>query len=526
MIDFLSSVLTAILVVILILLLQENFKGRDKQLAPGPFRFPVVGNLLQITWINSKEPYLAFTKLSRRYGDIMSIQLGSVYAVVFNSFEMIEESLTKPEFSDRFFNGWLSERTFQKQLGIVFSKYPFPWQQLRRFSLRTLRDFGFGKKSRMHSIIHAELDDVVGDIKKRIKKDNGIITFDGYFTISTLNLVWSMMVGTRYEHSDPKLIRLTKVAKDFFASSNTANNILLAYPEWRNWFPNWTGMTVQRNCYHETNHFFQGIIDERKRLGVYKTMPENLIDEFLYEIESQSTQDGADNETVFTEEQLIGLMSDFFLAGTETSSNTLAWCMLYLLTNPQVQKKLQNEIDAVIPLGSFLTSEHEPLLHYTKATLAETHRMASVFPLMVPRAALEDTYCGEFFVPKGTYIMANIYNVHHDKCYWKDPEIFRPERFIDDNGQFIGDPRLKPFGFGRRVCLGEPLASMSLLHYLTVLMQNFTFNAVSNEPIPSVNPVVGITNAPQACEDLDEHNTYKNKFIITPVAHFETIRKA
>ncbi|CAL8121418.1 unnamed protein product [Orchesella dallaii] len=495
---------TPLLVVLVIFLISKLFKRRPKNLPPGPLPLPFIGNLLQLAWINPTEPYRAFAKMSEKYGNIMSIQLGSVYAVVFNSFEVMEEYLVKPEFSDRFYNDWMQERTFQKQLGIIFSHYLSPWQELRRFSLRTLRDFGFGKRNKMHPIIQAELEEVMTNIKTKIKEDNGIITFDGYFSISTLNLMWSMLAGARYEHSDPKLLKLTQVIKDFLASNNVTTNVLFAFPEWRHWFPDLTGMTAQRKCFKETNDFFQGIVNERKQLEAYKSMPENLIDEFLHEIELQEKEKGKGNESIFTEEQLVALVNDFFLAGAETTASTTAWCLLFLLTNPEVQKKLQEEIDRVVPNGTFLTEEHEPLLHYTRATLSETLRMGDVLPLMVPRSATEDTTCGGFFIPKGTYIMANTHKINHDKDYWKDPETFRPERFIDDNGHFKSDPRLKPFGFGKRACLGERLASMSLLHYLTALMQNFTFLAVPNESPPSIEPLVGLTNGPHTYRALVE----------------------
>ncbi|CAL8121420.1 unnamed protein product [Orchesella dallaii] len=489
---------------LILILVSVNYTRRPKNLAPGPFPLPILGNLVQLGWINATKPHVAFAKLGEKYGDVMSIQLGSVYAVVLNSYEVMEEYLPKPEFSHRFFNGWISERTLSKRLGVVFAESPSPWQELRRFSLRSLREFGFGKKNGMHAIIHAEIEEIISDLKSKIGENNGIITFDEYFSISTLNLVWSMLAGTRYEHSNPKLLKLTNVVKEFFLSTNTGNNVLLAFPEWRNWFPNWTGMTAQRNCHHKTNSFFQEIIDERRELGIYKTNPENLIDQFLFEIDAEAKKGGSENAPIFSEDQLVGLMNDMFMAGSETSSNTLAWSLLYLIRNPEMQEKLQKEIEVVVPHGTFPTAEHETQLHYARAILAETHRISSVLPLMAPRAVVEDTYCRKFLVPKGTYVMANIYNIHHDKIYWKDPENFRPERFIDNEGHFKSDPRVKPFGFGKRNCLGEPLASTSLLHYLVVLMQNFTFRGVPNEPLPTDVPVDGITIAPQVYRALLE----------------------
>ncbi|ODM89460.1 Methyl farnesoate epoxidase [Orchesella cincta] len=489
------TILVALIFYFLIVLFTENFINKRNQ-PPGPLRLPIVGNLIQLAWINSKEPHTAFTKLSQTYGDIMSIQLGSVSSVVLNSFDLMQEYLSKAEFSDRYFLGWLVERTYGKRLGLVFSQYPNPWNDLHRFTLRTMRDFGFGKRNTMHSVIHDELSDVINELKTCLNEHDGIYTFDdsNVFITASLNLVWSMLAGTRYEHRDPKLRQLTKITRDWFASCNTGNSVLVAFPEWKDWFPYWTGMTFQRKCYEVTNSFFQQFVDERKRLGFYKTSPENLVDEFLRQIET--CQEKGVDENIFTEQQLVALISDFFIAGVETTGNTLVWCILYLLHNPEVQKRVQAEVDSLVPQGTFPTPEIESKLHYVRATIAETHRMASVFPLMIPRAPTQDTYIGKYFIPKGTYIVPNMHGMHHDKSYWKDPENFRPERFLDETRQFKTDPRLKAFGFGKRICVGEPLASMSLLHFLVVLMQNFTFHSVPNKPLPSIKPIVGVTCGP------------------------------
>ncbi|CAL8124690.1 unnamed protein product [Orchesella dallaii] len=495
-------ILGCILIALLVLILYSYLNGGSfpkKNLPPGPFRFPVIGNLIQLAMADSKEPYVAFSQLGKKYGDIMSIQLGSVYAVVLNSFEVMEEYLTKPEFSDRIYTPWFAERTFNKRLGVIFAKYPEPWQVLRRFSLRSLRDFGFGKRNRMHPVIESELKSIVNEMKLNVKENNGIHTFDCYFTLSILNVLWSMLAGTRFEHSDPRLVKLIKLVREMMSSCNFGNSILLAYPEWKEWFPDWTGLTVQRKCYNALNQFFQEFVDERRKVELYKTNPENLVDEFLREIDAH---DESDSE--FTDQQLVALMNDLFIAGSETTSHTISWCILYLILNPHVQKKVQEEVDIHVPKGRLPTVEDEAQLHYLRAVLAETHRIASVLPLMVPRAAERDTTCGNYFIPKGTYVIANLHGMLHNKDYWKDPDTFKPERFLDADGKFKADVRLKPFGFGKRLCLGEPLASLSLIQYVTVLVQNFSFHPVPNEPLPSVDPVVGVTNGPQIFRSLIE----------------------
>ncbi|ODM94784.1 Methyl farnesoate epoxidase [Orchesella cincta] len=450
---------------LLVLFVKENF--RNKNASPGPLRFPLVGSLIQIAKIHPTQPYVAFTKMKEKYGDVISIKLGSVDAVVFNSCDVMEEYLTKTEFSDRYCNAWMQERTFQKRLGIIFGVYPDPWQAVRSYCLRSLREFGYGKRSRMHSAIQDELTEVVYELKESIKENNGIHYFDTCFTISTLNVLWSMLAGRRYEHSDPNLLKLLKIMRKMMESCNFGNSFLLAYPQWKDWFPDWTGMTLQRNCFKEMNGFCQDFIDERRKIGVYETNPENMVDEFLAEIDAHKE----DPNTLYTDQQLIAIMNDLFMTGSEAS---ICYPFCRIFTGREMHASSSK-------------------LHYVRATLAETHRMATVVPLMGPRVAGKDSFCGKYFIPKGTYIIGNMYGIFRDKVHWKDPDNFRPERFLDDNGKFKSDEWLKPFGFGRRACLGESLASMNLLYYITVLMQNFVFLPVPNEALPTTEPIVGVT---------------------------------
>jgi len=68
-------------------------------------------------------------------------------------------------------------------------------------------------------------------MKTSVKENNGIHTFDCYFTLSVLNVLWSMLVGKSFEHNDPKLLTLIALVRDMMASCNFGNSILLAYPD-------------------------------------------------------------------------------------------------------------------------------------------------------------------------------------------------------------------------------------------------------------------------------------------------------
>jgi cytochrome P450 len=90
----------------------------------------------------------------------------------------------------------------------------------------------------------------------------------------------------------------------------------------------------------------------------------------------------------------------------------------------------------------------------------------------------------------------SLWSVLNDSDHWGDPEVFRPERFIDADGKFFKDEWMIQFGAGKRVCLGEILARSMLFLIFSTLMQEFKFNIPEGDPRPSTEGLPGVTTAP------------------------------
>ncbi|CAL1284550.1 unnamed protein product, partial [Larinioides sclopetarius] len=137
-------------------------------------------------------------------------------------------------------------------------------------------------------------------------------------------------------------------------------------------------------------------------------------------------------------------------------------------------------------------------LPYTYAAILETHRWRTITPLGVTHCASEDTKIGDYDVPKGSIILPNIYSLHNDPKYWKDPDSFRPERFLDKNDCLIMTrlDSYAPFSLGRRICPGETVAMMEIFHYFTAVMQRFDIRPLENSP-PNIDDAInGATYQP------------------------------
>lgn len=122
---------------------------------------------------------------------------------------------------------------------------------------------------------------------------------------------------------------------------------------------------------------------------------------------------------------------------------------------------------------------------YTSAVLLETLRVGSLAYLAIPHQALEEIKIGQYTIPKGSTVISSLYNAMQDEKYFKNPEIFNPSRFIDENGKFVHDEHVIPFGLGKRYCLGQSLAEKEFFIFFTGLLQQFEVSSAPGTTLPS-----------------------------------------
>ena len=140
-----------------------------------------------------------------------------------------------------------------------------------------------------------------------------------------------------------------------------------------------------------------------------------------------------------------------------------------MITFPEIQRRAQAEVDAVVGRDRLPTFADAPRLPYVRAIIEEVLRLRPVVPLTVPHATTEDDWYEGMFIPKGTVCMPNLWHCNRDRTvFGEDADEFRPERYIDERGE-LSSGSVKgvqaghmTFGFGRRVCVGNNIASNSL----------------------------------------------------------------
>ena len=155
-------------------------------------------------------------------------------------------------------------------------------------------------------------------------------------------------------------------------------------------------------------------------------------------------------------------VADLLVAAIDTTSNSLSFAILYMIKYPEVQRRVQAELDGVL-VGTRPTVFDRPNLPYTEATMWEVLRISNVLPVLV-RTSSYDTNVGGYAVKEvtchfinliqilqgsfkqGVFGVLNIYKMHMNPVIWGDPHNFRPERFLDSNGKVIRDHGVMAFG--------------------------------------------------------------------------------
>jgi len=221
--------------------------------------------------------------------------------------------------------------------------------------------------------------------------------------------------------------------------------------------------------------------------------PTNYIHAFLKQQQHMEKTGESEN---FTEAQLVQIGVELFAAGTETTANTIRWAILHLAHNPDIQRRMYEEIRDVLNHGQTASLTDKGRLPYTEAVIMETQRIANLVPLSVMHRTTGSTKFMGYDIPADTLVVPLLSAVLHDPINYPDPQRFNPNRFLDLDGQLKKDPKLIPFSAGKRICLGETLAKMELFLFFTGVFSRFNFVFTDDEPKPQIKASIGFTCIP------------------------------
>nr|XP_009858562.1 cytochrome P450 2U1 [Ciona intestinalis] len=448
---------------------------RPKNMPPGPRGIPFLG-IIPFVGMN---PEQAFMQWSKKYGPVITVRMGRKDWVVLCDHDTIHQVLVKQSTvcSGRPKIPIVSE--LSKGHGILFADYCEKWKSQRKFGMKTLREFGVGKKCTEDRVLE-EVDFLCNEIRSKNGKPFDI---QDIMCNAVSNIIMNIVIGRRCNYDETfftdVISRFTKWFNDPTAGAMFTGMMFL--PQLKYVPPFSKYYKIFRDDIGALHEVFEEVIKEHEKNFDGNNL-RDFIDAFL--LEMKKNESGSE----FTYIQLLNYIRDLFDGGTETTVSTSRWAILCMLHYPETQKKLRNEIMTIIGPNTPASMSHKSDMPYTCAFIQEVLRFRTLVPLSVPHKVNEDATVNGYTIPKGVTVSPNLWAVHNDPDVWDEPSKFKPERHLDDKGNFVQSNHVIPFSVGPRHCLGEQLARMEIFIFLISMIQKFEFLPDPNEPdLPEIN---------------------------------------
>ena len=429
---------------------------------PGPRGLSLLSSLVEYTYT----PLEFLLKSARKYGDVVSLSIGSVGIYFFNHPNLIEEVLIQhnqnciKDISYRVLKGVFGD-------GLLLSDGEM-WKRHRRLMQPA---FSSDRIAGYASTIVADTAQMLttwqtGEIRD-IHRDMSQLT---------IKLIAQTMFG----------VDVTETALEIGAALDT---IMLQYVHQAEmWFllPVWLPTPRNWKAHHATkrlNEIVHTIIDRRRQAPR---------DDLLSRMLRVKDEDG----NQLSDRELRDEVMTLLLAGHETTANALTWTLILLAQNPSTEAKLVAEVCSVLE-ERLPTINDLPKLHYTEMVLKESMRL---YPpaWILGRELTRDCTIGDYRLTRGTTIYLSQWVMHRDPRFFDNPEQFLPERWADNLEQHLPRCAYFPFGAGPRVCIGKAFAMMETILILAMVAQKFRLTLIPNhsiELLPSIalRPKQGVT---------------------------------
>ena len=276
--------------------------------------------------------------------------------VVVYTTDTIREMMTNEVLDGRPTGPFYETRTWNKRLGVLLTDSDF-WTQQRKFIVRHLKDFGYAAKG-MTEICTFEAEAMVEDLWTLIKRNGNQpveVEFRGRFAIYVLNTLWRMMTGKRYPKDNEVIKELQDILSDLFANIDMVGAAFSHFPVLRFIAPEASGFNPFLRVHERMYAFIREEIQLHMQNFDPANEPADLMETYLKAMHELETPCES-----FSERQLMAVCLDMFIAGSETTTKTMDFSMLYLVRNQDVQQKLQQEIDTVIGRSRYPVLEDRP----------------------------------------------------------------------------------------------------------------------------------------------------------------------
>ncbi|KAH0690296.1 hypothetical protein KY289_017654 [Solanum tuberosum] len=440
----------------------------NKKLPPSPRKLPIIGNLHQL----GLHPHRSLHKLSKKYGAVMLLHLGSMPVLVASSVDAARDILrthdlvwsTRPKSS-------ITDGLLYGSKGVAFSTYSEYWRQVR--SVIVLHLLSNKRVQSFRDIRVEETSNMIENIRQGGDSSNSVIDMRDVLSCMTNNIISRVTIGRTYNEGESG-IAVKGLLQELLALIGTFN--IGEYIPWLIWLNKINGLDSRvKKVAKDLDAFLDSVIEERvirNNKGEYSTGEAKDFVDVLLEI-----QNGKETGFPLQRDSLKAILLDIFAAGTDTTYTALEWIMTELLRHPRAMEKLQSEVRGLAQGKAEVTEDDLGYMQYLKAVIKETFRLHPPDPLLVPRESTQDIKLLGYHIPAKTQVIIDAWTIGRDPLSWENPEDYLPERFLDSNIDLKGlNFELIPFGAGRRGCQGIAFAIVVIELALARLVHKFNFS--------------------------------------------------
>ncbi|KAG8723938.1 hypothetical protein FRC09_001047 [Ceratobasidium sp. 395] len=296
----------------------------------------------------------------------------------------------------------------------------------------------------------------------------------------TAAILLSCLYGYDASHPFDELVYLVETAVDKVCEAASTSNFYVNTIPWLKYVPSWlpgAGWKRQANAWRVEKDKLQNDPFEWTKLRMAAgTATPSVVKSLLTQVvNGQFTEQRAEEE----EDMIKWAAGTLYAAGAETTIASLTTLVLAMVLYPEVQKKIQVELDSVLGEDRLPELSDRESLPYLNCTIKEALRWGSPLPLALPHVCTEEDIYKEYRIPKGAIVMGNIWAISHDASVYPEPQIFNPDRFLDPS-----TPSPLTFGFGRRICPGSHFAESGMFIAIATLLAIFNITSSPGKSAP------------------------------------------
>ncbi|KAI0061723.1 cytochrome P450 [Artomyces pyxidatus] len=451
---------------------------------PGPRGLPLLGNLFDFP---SNAPWLTYNTWAKKYGDVVSLNAAGRVVVILNSITAARELLEKrgSVYADR--PTIVLLQLMDMNFHLALSRYPFPWRDRRKLIDRSFRPSATAQYR---------------DMQKRKTKQflRKLLSQPEEFRVHITHCITAIMMSINYDYdlkeTGDRYLTLNKEVSTIATESILPGSTIVNNLPFLKYLPGWLpGMGFQERAqrglvlYQEmVNSPFDYVKEQWKKGAAGRSFTADNMksawalgredDEDSEVKNSAATTNAAGIETVSA---CITLARTWMITIVKTGS-VVTSLFLMLASYPDIQRKAQAELDAVVGRDRLPGWDDRANLPYVQAICNELLRWQPATPLGVSHATTEDDVYDGHFIPKGAVVLVNAWAILHDPSIYPSPEMFSPERHLTPDGNVKEDPLLtSAFGFGRRMCPGRHLAEATLWIIVASVLSNFNVTKAKDD---------------------------------------------